>query len=137
MEDNPAEHPAASVTPEGLASAETGRTERRRVAWAVTVTVLIAAVLICPNLGGPKFWGDEADGALLARNILRFGMPIAYDGRYLVESEKTIYAPGYLWNQHPWAAHYLCAASFALFVVILGITLLQIKTIRADWEYGT
>lgn len=27
------------------------------------------------------------------------------------------------------------AASFVLFVVILGITLLQIRTIRADWEY--
>ena len=116
FDDKPLESPSArearqadlsSILPPGRAD--------WRLFWALAVPVLIAAVLIFWDLGGPSFWGDEADCALLARNILRFGLPVAYDGHYLIETEKTIYAPGYLWNQHPWAAHYLCAASFAAF----------------------
>jgi len=88
--------------------------QARRLCAAILLPTILAACLILPGLGGPRFWGDEADCALVAQNILRFGYPRSFDGKYLIETEKTVYAPGYLWNQHPWASHYLCAAGFAL-----------------------
>jgi len=121
---------------------------------AVLVPMIIAACLILPGMGGPKFWGDEADCALVARNIIKFGYPRSFDGNYLIETEKTVYAPGYIWNQHPWAQHYLCAAGFALLgennfaarlpfaliaiggVALAGVTALKLGGARAAFLTG-
>lgn len=76
----------------------------------------LACVLIFPNLGDRYLWDDEAETALLARNVLRFGVPLAFDGKDLISQECGLdYDANYLWRQTPWLPIYLAAASFKLF----------------------
>jgi dolichyl-phosphate-mannose-protein mannosyltransferase len=77
--------------------------------------LLLAALLIFPRLDGRYLWDDEAETALLAQRVLRFGVPIAWDGRDLVSQEcSTDFDANYLWRQTPWAQFYLAALSFKL-----------------------
>jgi hypothetical protein len=48
------------------------------------VTGGIAAILLFWGLGHPYLWQDEAATAVLAERMLRFGRPLAYDGKNLV-----------------------------------------------------
>ena len=43
----------------------------------------LSAVLVLPRLGERLFWDDEANTAILARNLLRFGRMTAWDGTNL------------------------------------------------------
>jgi hypothetical protein len=82
---------------------------------AVAGLLLLAALLIFPNLDDRRLWDDEAETALLARNTLRFGVPIAWDGVNLISQEcGTDYDSNYLWRQTPWLPIYVAAGSFAL-----------------------
>jgi len=82
---------------------------------AVAGLLLLAALLIFPNLDDRRLWDDEAETALLARNTLRFGVPIAWDGVNLISQEcGTDYDSNYLWRQTPWLPVYVAAGSFAL-----------------------
>lgn len=77
--------------------------------------VVLSAVLIFPNLDNRYLWDDEAETALLARTVLRFGVPVAWDGRDLVSQEcGDDYDANYLWRQTPWLPIYATAASFKL-----------------------
>ena len=70
---------------------------------AVAGLLLLAALLIFPNLDDRRLWDDEAETALLARNTLRFGVPIAWDGVNLISQEcGTDYDSNYLWRQTVW-----------------------------------
>jgi hypothetical protein len=54
---------------------------------SVVVQMIVAgaaAVLLLWGLGRPYLWQDEASTAVLARRMLRFGRPLAYDGVNLV-----------------------------------------------------
>ena len=86
--------------------------------WAnstVAGLLLLAALLIFPNLDDRYLWDDEAETALLAKNVLRFGVPVAWDGVSLISQEcGSDYDVNYLWRQTPWLPIYLTAASFAL-----------------------
>ena len=86
--------------------------------WAnstVAGLLLLAALLIFPNLDDRYLWDDEAETALLAKNVLRFGVPVAWDGVSLISQEcGSDYDINYLWRQTPWLPIYLTAASFAL-----------------------
>ena len=83
---------------------------------AVAGLLLLAALLIFPNLDDRRLWDDEAETALLAQNTLRFGVPIAWDGVNLISQEcGTDYDSNYLWRQTPWLPIYVTAGSFALF----------------------
>lgn len=83
---------------------------------AVAGLVLVAALLIFPGLGDRYLWDDEAETALLAKNVLRFGVPVAWDGASLISQEcGADYDANYLWRQTPWLPIHLTAASFALF----------------------
>jgi len=65
--------------------------------------VLIAALLIFPGLSDRYLWDDEAETALLAKNVLRFGVPLAWDGASLISQEcGADYDANYLWRQTPW-----------------------------------
>ncbi|MGD9648047.1 MAG: ArnT family glycosyltransferase [Pirellulales bacterium] len=46
--------------------------------------VLAAALLLCWNLGTRYLWQDEAATAEMAERMLRYGKPLAYDGRNLI-----------------------------------------------------
>ncbi len=82
---------------------------------AVAGLLLLAALLIFTHLDDRRLWDDEAETALLARNTLRFGVPVAWDGVHLVSQEcGTDYDSNYLWRQTPWLPIYVAAGSFAL-----------------------
>jgi hypothetical protein len=86
----------------------------------VLIAILLAsAALLFWGLGRRNLWQDEAETAMLAKNILRFKLPLAYDGVNLVSTEAGQgFGPGLLWRWSPWLQFYLTAASFAVF----GIT---------------
>jgi 4-amino-4-deoxy-L-arabinose transferase-like glycosyltransferase len=61
-------------------------------------------------------WGDEAETATLARNVLRFGYPKTFDGlnRISLFGAKIDNAAD-TWVWSPWLQEYVAAASFFLF----------------------
>ncbi len=73
-----------------------------------------AAVLLLTNLGNGLLWQDEAETALLARNVLSFGYPRAFDGRNYIELVSHGYGPGEAWLYSPWLPFYVLAGVFAL-----------------------
>ena len=84
--------------------------------WPLAVLATIAGVLIFTNLGSDSLWEDEGDTAALASNILKFGVPKAWDGGAFLDSDH-----GARLNRdlvmvtHPWVQYYLTAGSFLLF----------------------
>ncbi len=77
----------------------------------------LGAFLLFYNLEGRLLWGDEAETAVLARNVTRFGLPRTDDGRNVITLYGTAVdgnADG-LWTWSPWLQEYVAAASFGLF----------------------
>ena len=79
----------------------------------------LGALLLFANLGDRALWTDEAETALLARNVLRFGLPQAFDGvnyvsQSVVAGREDFDAHG-VWVLSPWLQLYWAAASFAAF----------------------
>jgi hypothetical protein len=67
------------------------------------------------HLGVPVLWGDEADTADFGRNILRFGLPTAYDGRNLLAFDNGSQISQELYSKKiPWVQYYVAAASMKL-----------------------
>lgn len=96
-----------------MSSLASSRWSSRAVAVGL---VLLGSLLILPNLGNRYLWEDEAETALLARNVLRFGLPVAFDGVHVISQEcGTDYDGQYLWRQTGWLPIYLAAASFRAF----------------------
>jgi hypothetical protein len=84
-----------------------------RVFWLIFV---LAAGLLFWNLSGRCLWQDEAETALLGKNILHFGLPYAWDGANLVSQEYgSEFGEDYLWRWSPWVQFYLAAGSMSLF----------------------
>jgi 4-amino-4-deoxy-L-arabinose transferase-like glycosyltransferase len=79
----------------------------------------IAAFLLFRNLGNEYLWQDEAETAVLAKNIFISGLPAAYDGKNTVllldmpEFSKN-YMFGRYWMGQPWLAIYIANLSFRL-----------------------
>src|SRR5436309_4265303 len=82
----------------------------------LAVLAVIGGILIFTNLGSDYLWEDEGDTAALASNILKFGVPKAWDGAAFLDSDH-----GARLNRdlvmvtHPWVQYYLTAGSFLLF----------------------
>jgi 4-amino-4-deoxy-L-arabinose transferase-like glycosyltransferase len=84
----------------------------------VALGVVLGAVLIFAGLSQRYLWDDEAETALLAERVLRFGVPLAWDGASLVSQEcGQDFDQNYVWRQTPWLPIYVAAASFKLFGV--------------------
>jgi hypothetical protein len=80
--------------------------------WSITA---LAGVLVFWNLGGRCLWQDESETALLARSIVRTGLPIAWDGKNVVSQEMgREFGAGFLWRWSGWPQFYLTAAAFEL-----------------------
>lgn len=83
----------------------------------VFLCFVIAAIFLFKNLGNIYFWSDEANSAMVAKNILEFGYPSNFDGRNIVQhywnygGEKKL-SPFY--RTTTWLHLYLAALSFAL-----------------------
>jgi hypothetical protein len=88
-----------------------------RLDWGLVGILAVAAVLLFYQLGQRPFWQDEAETACLAKNVLKFGLPYAFDGVNVVsqEEEREFDKTGqYLWRWSPWMQIYLQAAGFAV-----------------------
>jgi hypothetical protein len=80
----------------------------------VLALIAVAAVLVLPNLGNTCLWEDEAQTALLARNILSQGVPAASDGKNSVSifpDHRDVHNGIHIWQG--WFPSYLAAASMA------------------------
>jgi len=80
------------------------------------VLILLAPLLLFPNLGNRFFWQDEAETALLARSVVEHGYPLAHDGRRTISDQPgspDVNDAG-VWIWTPWLQLYPTAASFAL-----------------------
>ena len=81
----------------------------------LALVAVLGTFLIFGGLDRRYLWDDEAETALLAQRVLRFGVPVAWDGASLISQEcGADYDDNYLWQQTPWLPIYLAAASFAL-----------------------
>lgn len=90
-----------------------GSARPKRLVLAVLLAV--SALLIFPGLDYRYLWEDEAETALLAQNVIRFGLPIGWDGRDLISQECGIELDEhYVSRRHGWLPVYLVAASFKL-----------------------
>ncbi len=89
----------------------------------LAATLIAAALLLFWSLDGRYLWQDEAETALLAKSILKHGVPIGFDGKNVVsqEASKEFVAgsrlPYFLWRWSPWVQFYVTAGSFSLFGV--------------------
>src|SRR5262249_11846197 len=78
-------------------------------------TFALAALLIFTSLDGRGLWQDEAETGLLARSILRDGIPRASDGVNVVSQLcGEEFGPDYVWRFHPWLQFYVAAAGITL-----------------------
>jgi 4-amino-4-deoxy-L-arabinose transferase-like glycosyltransferase len=84
--------------------------------WPFAILMLVAAGLIFTNLGRDYLWADEGDTAVLASNIIKAGLPKAWDGVTFMDSDfgarvnRDLVMVG-----SPWIQYYVTAASFLLF----------------------
>ncbi|MBI5239284.1 MAG: glycosyltransferase family 39 protein [Elusimicrobia bacterium] len=98
-------------------SVPTGAPERRAAVDPVLLVCLAAAAaLLLWNLGGRDLWQDEGETAMLAKNILRFKLPVVFDGVNLVSTEAGMDSgPDRLWRWSPWLQFYAAAGGMAVF----------------------
>jgi hypothetical protein len=81
----------------------------------IIIIMALGAFLLLFHLDHRPFWQDEAETACLAKHVLKYGVPRAYDGVNLVSQEAgNEYGPNYLWRWSPWLQIYLAAAAFRL-----------------------
>ncbi|MBI4099501.1 hypothetical protein HY440_00685 [Candidatus Microgenomates bacterium] len=80
---------------------------------------LFAVFLLFYRLDSPLLWQDEGEVALIAKNITKFGLPVAYDGRFLVTQEEgqdsQLVFGQRLWSWNTWLPYYATALSFKVF----------------------
>ena len=81
------------------------------------VLLAISAFLIFKNLSDNYLWQDEAESAVLAKNILKFGYPSAFDGTNSLRVYLSSLGANYQWKFHPWLHFYLISLSYS----ILGV----------------
>jgi len=84
--------------------------------WPVLIPAVVGAALIFTNLGSGYLWADEGDTAVLARNIVKFGIPRAWDGTTFMDSDFGARVNrDLIMVSSPWLQYYVAAGSFALF----------------------
>ena len=92
----------------------------RRALGLASIYALVFAMilfLLFYRLDGRPLWGDEAETAVLARNVLTFGVPRTVDGLNHI----TLYGADVdgnadrVWTWSPWLQEYLAAGSYAIF----------------------
>ena len=84
--------------------------------WAFLLVATIGAALLFGDLGSGYLWADEGDTAVLASNILKSGLPRAWDGVTFMDSDFGARVNSRLiMVSSPWLQYYVTAASFVLF----------------------
>jgi len=78
--------------------------------------LVVVAAAYFYRLDRPLLWGDEADTGIESRNTLRYGYPVAYDGRNVSVLENGAQLNRELvCKKIPWSQYYVGALSLALF----------------------
>ena len=96
---------------------QTKTAERITIASLYAAGLVSALFLLFYNLDGRLLWGDEAETAVLARNVVRYGVPRTTDGRNHI----TLYSGNidenqqHIWTWSPWLQEYVTAGSFFIF----------------------
>lgn len=94
-----------------------GATRRVAVISAYGLLFAFALFLLFDRLDGRLLWGDEAETALLAKNVLRFGIPRTVDGVNHItvlgnfRDENT----AHIWTWAPWLQEYITAGTYLVF----------------------
>jgi 4-amino-4-deoxy-L-arabinose transferase-like glycosyltransferase len=95
-----------------------GFSKRLRLPRWDGILLLILAVgvlLLFFRLDHRPFWQDEAETACLARNVLHYGVPKAFDGTNLISQEQgKEFGADYLWRWSPWLQIYITAGAFRI-----------------------
>ena len=87
----------------------------RQLDGVVIGLLALAAVLLLSRLDNGLLWQDEAETAVLAQRILRYGYPRSVDGPNALEIPPPYtYGPGEAWTYNAWAPLYVSAGVFAL-----------------------
>lgn len=104
-------------SPTCATEAENSPARRDYLRWARPLAAfLVIALFYLYGIDRPPLWGDEADTGIAARNTLRHGYPVEYDGRNL-----SMFRNGAELNRKlvrtevSWGQFYLGALSLALF----------------------
>ena len=74
----------------------------------------VAVFFLFFHLDYRPFWQDEAETACLARNVLKTGLPLAFDGVRKISQEQGMEfnSQDYLWRWSPWMQIYVAAGAF-------------------------
>jgi 4-amino-4-deoxy-L-arabinose transferase-like glycosyltransferase len=82
--------------------------------------LLSAALLLFCRLDDAYLWQDEAETAIVSRNLLNYGLPLSTNGTNWVQQAPQMFiefTDDYVWIYHSWLQYAVTAASFALFGV--------------------
>ena len=83
--------------------------------WIFLAILLVGVSLLFFRLDHRPFWQDEAETACLARNVLHYGVPQAFDGTNLISQEEgREFDVDHLWRWSPWLQIYVAAAAFRI-----------------------
>jgi 4-amino-4-deoxy-L-arabinose transferase-like glycosyltransferase len=91
---------------------------KKTKAFLIAYVILFAASfwLLFFHLDNHLLWGDEAETAVLARNVVQFGVPQTFDGTNYILLHGTVdETPTHVWVWSPWMQDYLAASSFLVF----------------------
>ncbi|GEM_PF-4711009 len=86
--------------------------------WPKILLTVIFSLLVLPNLSARTLWQDEAETALVARQMIKSNqwLPYAYDNQGPISQDWNYqFSVSPLWRWHPWLQFYLTALSFKLF----------------------
>lgn len=79
----------------------------------------LSIILLLYRLDTPLLWEDEGEVVLIARNINRYGLPLAWDGEHFITQEigedSAFIAGKYIWSWNTWLPYYATALSFKIF----------------------
>jgi 4-amino-4-deoxy-L-arabinose transferase-like glycosyltransferase len=96
---------------------ETGHAFQPRPVLIAYVLLFVSAFwLLFYHLDSHLLWGDEAETAVLAREVVQFGVPQTFDGtNFILLHGRIDETPAHVWIWSPWMQNYLAAGSFILF----------------------
>jgi len=92
----------------------------------VALVLTLGSLLLLVRLDDAYLWQDEAETALVARNLLRYGLPLSSDGVNWVQQAPAPFVEfteDYVWVYHSWLQYVLVAGSLA----VLGDTTLAAR----------
>lgn len=91
---------------------------KHKYIWLKILLTVIFTFLVTPHLGARVLWQDEAETALVAKQMVKsnYWLPNAYDGQGPVSQDWNYqFSVSPLWRWHPWLQFYVTALSFKFF----------------------